>query len=118
MGLSARGMAEMEIDWGDNSKPDHPYFKDPKQLFHTFDNTITGVRRIKLYGDPAVRSLDLTQMHPAAIYLYRPFPVEEFTPAKRPDGYRLCFPVGKRADHRPAGERCRAAYCRLWTARR
>ena len=79
MGLSARGMAEMEIDWGDNSKPDHPYFKDPKQLFHTFDNTVTGVRRIKLYGDPVVRSLDLTQMRPAAVYLYRPFPVEEFT---------------------------------------
>lgn len=77
--ISSRESADMELDWGDNSGADHPYFKDPKQLFHTFDNTVTDVRRIKLYGDPVVRSLDLTQMHPEAIYLYRPFPVEEFT---------------------------------------
>lgn len=78
MMLSARQIVDMEIDWGDNSPAEHRHFKDPQHIAHRFDNTVTGVRKVRLYGEPALHTLDLTELRPKALYLFHRFPVEEF----------------------------------------
>lgn len=78
LSISARTHSNIEIDWGDNSPADLQEFGKIRHISHNFDNTVAGVRRIKLYSDPLTQLLNLTELYPTAIYLYRPFPVEDF----------------------------------------
>ncbi|MBS6574759.1 hypothetical protein [Parabacteroides goldsteinii] len=74
------GYGTLKIDWGDNSRIETVTLgNDLKQVFHTFDNSISGKRKVSLYGDVSVRQLNLSGLSASAIYLLCPLPVEKFT---------------------------------------
>lgn len=74
------GNGTLEIDWGDNSKIETLTLGNAlRQVFHTFDNSISGKRKISFYGNVSVRQINLSGMSASAIYLLRPLPIEKFT---------------------------------------
>lgn len=73
------GHGTLEIDWGDNSQIETQALgNELKQVSHAFDNSISGKRKITLYGDVSVKQINLSGMSASAIYLLRPLPVEKF----------------------------------------
>ena len=80
---------------GDNSRIETVTLgNDLKQVFHTFDNSISGKRKVSLYGDVSVRQLNLSGLSASAIYLFCPLPVEKFT-LQRGDGSGLPLSSGR-----------------------
>lgn len=78
--LEISGHGTLEIDWGDNSPIETLALgNDLKQVSHAFDNSISGKRKISLYGDMSVKQTDLSGMSASAVYLLRPLPVEKLT---------------------------------------
>jgi hypothetical protein len=78
-GFSVSGSGKMEIDWGDNSPLQEITLNNILQnLFHSFDNTVSGHRNIIIYGDFIVRQADFTGFQANSIILFRPLPVEKF----------------------------------------
>lgn len=79
-GVSFSGFGTMEIDWGDNTPLQKITLSDTLTHFpHAFDNTISGQRKIRLYGDFRLRQADLTALNPSAVFLLSPVYVEELT---------------------------------------
>jgi hypothetical protein len=73
------GGGTLEIDWGDNSRIETLTLgNDLKQVSHAFDNSLSGKRKITLYGDVSAKQINLSGMSASAIYLLRPLPVEKF----------------------------------------
>jgi hypothetical protein len=78
-GFSISGNGEMEIDWGDNSPLEQLKLSGSLQSFsHFFDSTVSGNRRITVYGDFSVQQLDVTDLQALSIFLFRPLAVEKF----------------------------------------
>lgn len=78
--LTLNGLGDLEIDWNDNSPTQHILLPgELSTVSHTFDNTIGTTRRVRLFGDPVLESLDLTQMHPTAVFLFRHLQTKHFT---------------------------------------
>jgi hypothetical protein len=79
-GFTVSGNGDMEIDWGDNSPLQSVTLHNELQaLFHSFDNAVPKHRNITVYGDFTLKQLDFTDLQAAAIFLFRPLPVEKFT---------------------------------------
>ena len=77
--LILSGLGELEIDWGDNSPVQRLLLGGERcRVSHTFDNMVASVRRVRLYGDPALPYLDITGLHPTAVLLFRGLRVEHF----------------------------------------
>jgi len=78
--LTLAGLGELEIDWGDNSPAQHVLLSGEQSVVgHIFDNTVAAARRVRLFGDPVLQALDLTGMHPTAVFLFRRLHTERFT---------------------------------------
>ena len=76
--LSGRG--RIEIDWGDNSPLETVVLNaSVRTLSHRFDNTVTESRRVRLYGDFTLRSLDLSESGARRIRLSEPLSCERFS---------------------------------------
>lgn len=79
-GLSLSGSGVMEIDWGDNTPLQHLTLgSTPERITHFFDNTVSGGRVIRLYGDFKLRQIDLTALNPSAAYILHPIYAEQVT---------------------------------------
>lgn len=78
--VSFSGASEMEIDWGDNTPLQHIVLgRETAHITHFFDNTISGNRIIRLYGDFRLRQADFTALNPSAVFLLNPVYAEEVT---------------------------------------
>lgn len=78
--ISFSGSGVMEIDWGDNSPLQNIILGNELTRFtHTFDNTISGLRKIRIYGDFRIRQADLTALNPSAVFILSPVYLEELT---------------------------------------
>jgi hypothetical protein len=78
-GFAVSGIGTMEIDWGDNSPLQTVTLKNELQnLSHSFDNSISGLRNIIIYGNFIVRQIDFTGFQANSIIQFRPLPVEKF----------------------------------------
>lgn len=79
VGLSLSGSGTIEVDWGDNSPMQVILLNfQTTEVRHTFDNAVSGFRRIRLFGVPDLRELDLSAMQLHALYLFGHLPVESF----------------------------------------
>lgn len=77
--FSASGCGILEVDWGDNAPPHILALQEtPRRYAHTFDSAVAGSRRIRLYGDAELRTLDLSAAAPSELYLLMPLRVEQF----------------------------------------
>ena len=76
--FSVSGNGTMVIDWGDNTDLEYVNLSNaPTRFQHYFDNVVE-CRRIKIYGDFEIMSLDATLLK-GDIYTIRPVVVDEFT---------------------------------------
>lgn len=74
------GSGRIEIDWGDNSPLETVVLgASVRTLSHRFDNTVTESRRVRLYGDFTLRSLDLSESGARRIRLSGPLSCERFS---------------------------------------
>ncbi len=81
--LSIWGVGRIEIDWGDNSDIQSVELKDePLKLSHTFDNKIKSSRKITLYFNTPLKSLDFSGVMPTSFYILRSIYIERFTLSK------------------------------------
>jgi hypothetical protein len=79
-GMSLSGSDTLEVDWGDNSPLQTITLTDrPADFNHSFDNKVSGERKIRLYGDFTLRQADFSALNPSAIFLLSPLYVEELT---------------------------------------
>jgi hypothetical protein len=79
-GFGISGAGTMEIDWGDNTLLETLALSGSmKKLFHTFDNTVSGSRKIFVYGDFNMKQADFTDFKAEAVLLFRPLATEKFT---------------------------------------
>lgn len=79
-GATLSGTGTMEIDWGDNTPLQHIELKnEPTAVSHFFDNTISGRRIIRLYGDFRLRQADFTALNPSTVYFLNPVFAQEVT---------------------------------------
>jgi hypothetical protein len=79
-GMSLSGTGPMEVDWGDNSPLHTITLTDrPADFNHSFDNKVSGERKIRLYGDFKLRQADFTALNPSAVFLLQPLYIEELT---------------------------------------
>lgn len=79
-GFSVSGSGNMEVDWGDNTPLQHLVLNNkPIRLNHFFDNSVSGRRDIRLYGDFKLRKADFTGLNPSVIYFLQPVYAEEIT---------------------------------------
>lgn len=77
--VSFSGSGVMEIDWGDNTALQRIELRNESTDYsHFFDNTLSGDRLIRLYGDFRFRHADLTALNPSAVYFLSPVYAEEF----------------------------------------
>lgn len=78
--FSLSGNGHVEIDWGDNS-PLEPVVLNAsvRTLSHRFDNTVTGPRPVRLYGNFTLLSLDLSGSGARRIRLPEPLLCERFS---------------------------------------
>lgn len=73
------GSGTIEIDWGDNSNIEEVTLDtNTKQLTHSFDNSISEKRNIRLYGELDICELDFSGLVATRIYLHHPLSVEKF----------------------------------------
>ena len=74
------GSGSVEIDWGDNSPLETVELNTSvRSLNHRFDNTVTKSRQVRLYGDFALLSLDLSGSDARRIRLPEPLSCERFS---------------------------------------
>lgn len=74
------GSGRIEIDWGDNTPLEIVEVNaSVRTLSHRFDNTVTESRRVRLYGDFTLRSLDLSESGARRIRLSGPLSCERFS---------------------------------------
>ncbi len=79
-GMSLSGTGTLEVDWGDNAPLQTITLGNRLTTHnHSFDNKVSGERKVRLYGDFRLRQADLTALSPSAILIHRPLYVEEFT---------------------------------------
>lgn len=81
VGMKMRGAGILEIDWGDNSPAQRIALgaEQTVEIRHTFDNAVPRRRRIRLFGDPELRTFDLTELLAEGIFLFRPLRTESLT---------------------------------------
>jgi hypothetical protein len=78
-GFTVSGNGDMEIDWGDNSPVQSVTLHNEQQpFFLCFDNTVSGKRKIVIYGDFTIKQMDFTALGATDIFLFRPLSVEKF----------------------------------------
>ena len=78
--FSLSGSGTAEIDWGDNSPLETIVLgSSGRELSHRFDNTIVTPRQVRLYGDFALQSLDLSASGARRIRLSEPLRCERFS---------------------------------------
>lgn len=74
------GTGAVEIDWGDNTPLEMILLSGQnKEYRHSFNNAISGNRKIRLYGDFELRDADLTELTPSDLFLLRPLYAEQLT---------------------------------------
>jgi hypothetical protein len=79
-GMSLSGSGVIEIDWGDDSPLQYIELTDRRTDFsHSFDNKISGERKVRFYGDFRLKQADLSALNPSALLILNPFYIEEFT---------------------------------------
>jgi hypothetical protein len=79
-GMSLSGTGTMEVDWGDNSQLQGITLTARLADFsHSFDNKVSGERKIRLYGDFTLRQANLSALNPSAVFLLSPLYIEELT---------------------------------------
>lgn len=77
--LSIWGSGKIEIDWGDNSAIKLVELDDKQlTLSHIFDNKVKQNRRIILYIQASLKSLDFSGLLPTSFFILRPIYVERF----------------------------------------
>lgn len=78
--VSFSGSGVMEIDWGDNTLLQRIELRNETTVYsHFFDNTISGERLIRLYGDFRLRQADFTALNPSTVYFLNPVFAQEVT---------------------------------------
>lgn len=78
--FSLSGNGSVEIDWGDNSPLELVILNSSRrELSHRFDNTIVTSRQVRLYGNFALQSLDLSASGARRIRLSEPLRCERFS---------------------------------------
>lgn len=78
--FSLSGSGTAEIDWGDNSSLETVVLDSyGRELSHRFDNTIVTPRQVRIYGDFALQSLDLSASGARRIRLSEPLRCERFS---------------------------------------
>ncbi|NDW10983.1 hypothetical protein [Dysgonomonas sp. 520] len=77
--FSISGNGIMEIDWGDNSPIEVISLEnEPKHIGHFFNSRIASERRIYLYGDFAIKQIDLSLCSVDSLLLLSPVNIEKF----------------------------------------
>jgi hypothetical protein len=80
VGMTLSGSGVMEVDWGDNTPLQTITLGDrPAEYTHSFDNKVSGERKIRIYGDFRLRRADLSALNPSAVFILKPLYVEELT---------------------------------------
>ena len=83
VGFTVSGCGIIEIDWGDNSLIEQINLNDSvKDINHLFDSSVGGKRKIILYMQCSLKSLDISNLHPISIYISKPLYVERLTISK------------------------------------
>lgn len=78
--FSLSGSGKIEIDWGDNSAVEILNLGSNKtNITHLFDSSVGENRRIALYGNVSLKSLDIKGLRPSEFYLLCPIEIEQFT---------------------------------------
>lgn len=81
-GFSISGTGGIEIDWADNTPPERILLGDNvRKLYHTFDNAVSGRRKIGIYGDMTIGTIDLTDLRAGDVYFLEPVTAQKFTHA-------------------------------------
>ena len=76
-GFTISGSGVIEIDWGDNSKIEVVNVTDvAKSIPHVFDSKVKQNRKITLYMQSDLKSLDISELHPLEMYILRPLYLE------------------------------------------
>ena len=79
-GMSLSGAGTIEVDWGDNNPLQTITLGNRLTTYnHSFDNKVSGERKVRLYGDFRLRQADLTALNPSAIMLLASLRIEELT---------------------------------------
>lgn len=78
--FSASGTGFVEVDWGDNTPLEKIELVDDLTTYHhSFDNTISTLRKIRFYGDFRLRQLDITALHPSSVFVLSPIYIGELS---------------------------------------
>lgn len=78
-GLKASGSGTIEVDWGDNCQTESiTITNEVKHITHIFDSAVGRKRKIRLYIQASLKSLDISELQPTALYILKPLYVERF----------------------------------------
>lgn len=77
--LEMKGEGTVCIDWGDNSPIQEAELSQVSKLNHHFDSDIADVRKIRVYGNPALQRLSMGGKDIQRALLHRPTVVEEYS---------------------------------------
>lgn len=73
------GSGKIEVDWGDNSPLELIKISNTvKTISHVFDSKIKRSRKVTIYMDCTMKSLDISGLRPQQLYILRPIYVERF----------------------------------------
>jgi hypothetical protein len=76
-GLLLGGEGIVELDWGDNSEIQEVRLGNiPRPVTHSFDNSVSTGRSIRLYGDFRIREIDFSRAGICSLFLLRPVAIE------------------------------------------
>ena len=78
-GFTVSGHGKLEIDWGDNSVAEAVSVDgNSLRMSHLFDSPVGGKRKVSLYMEGRFQSLNFSELHPSALYIFKPVYVERF----------------------------------------
>lgn len=78
-GFTVSGSGKLEIDWGDNSVAEAVSVDgNSLRMSHLFDSPVGGKRKVSLYMEGRFQSLNFSELHPSALYIFKPVYVERF----------------------------------------
>lgn len=83
VGFAVSGSGVIEVDWGDNSPIEQIKLTDSLQnINHVFDSPIGGKRKVLMYMQCSLKSLDISNLHPTDLYILKPLYVERLRVSK------------------------------------
>lgn len=78
-GFRISGSGTIEVDWGDNCPAEIiSVNNDERHVTHIFDSAVGGKRKITLYIQATLKSLDISELQPISLYILKPLYVERF----------------------------------------